>query len=190
MNAANFVTCVRIVLTPVFGVLWWRGKYGAALAVFAAAGLSDLLDGFLARALNQKTKLGQFLDPAADKLMVLCGYVTAVVVHAVPGWIAALVIGRDVLQALSAGAFYLFARDKLGPERWRPTRLGKYSTLIQVFAVGMALLADATERAALAPYVAALVLTAAVLTVVAAAQYLARAAMALSGKLPEGGSAA
>jgi phosphatidylglycerophosphate synthase len=113
-----------------------------------------------------------------------------VAVHAVPVWIAALVIGRDVLQVLSAGAFYLFARDKLGPDRWRPTRLGKYSTLIQVFAVGVALLADATERATLAPYVAALMLTAAILTVVAAAQYLARAALALSGKLPEGGTAA
>jgi cardiolipin synthase len=189
MNAANTVTVCRIVMIPVFGTLWWRGNHVAALVVFAAAGLSDLLDGFLARVLDQKTKLGQFLDPAADKFMVLVGYLVAAKVRALPVWLAAVVIGRDVLQALGAAGFYLFARDRLGPERWKPTKIGKYAAFQQVLTVGLALLGDAATLSGMRPYVAALGLVAALLTVCAAAQYLGRAALALSGRVPAGGAA-
>ena len=74
---ANAVTLARLVLIPCFGFLWWRGQHGAALAVFAGAALSDWLDGFLARVLDQRTRLGQILDPAADKLLLLVSFLTA-----------------------------------------------------------------------------------------------------------------
>ena len=189
MNAANLVTMARIVMVPIFGALWWRGAHVAALAVFAAAGLSDLLDGFLARVLDQKTKLGQFLDPAADKLMVLVSYLVAAAVGALPRWLAAVVIGRDVLQALAAGGFYFFARDRLGPERWKPTKIGKYAAFVQVVTVTLSLFADAAGLPAIKPYVAPFGLVAALLTVCAGAQYLVRAAQALSGKVAPGGAA-
>src|SRR6185503_6007534 len=69
MTVANLITLCRILLIPVFAFLWWRGLHVAALVVFGFASLSDWLDGFFARLLNQRTRLGQILDPAADKLM-------------------------------------------------------------------------------------------------------------------------
>src|SRR5437764_640434 len=76
-------------------------------AAIEIACLSDWLDGLLARVLNQKSRLGQFLDPAADKLMILVCFLVAAALHAVPKWLAVLVIGRDVVLA-SGGALFAF----------------------------------------------------------------------------------
>jgi cardiolipin synthase len=175
MNLPNTITLIRILLVPVFAWLWWRGAHAWALTVFVIASVSDLLDGFLARVLDQKTRLGQVLDPAADKLLMLVGFLTAALVGALPVWLAIIAIGKDLAQAIGGGIAYLFFRDTHGPERWKPTRLGKYTTFTQVIAIGLALLAGAWDRETLRPYVAALSIHAAVLTVIAVIQYTSRA---------------
>ena len=108
----NVLTMIRLLLVPVFVVVYFRTtaepKY-AALAVFAAASLTDMLDGFLARKLNQITDFGKLFDPLADKLMVL----TAMVCQALTGvfpWIAVIVVAcKELFMVL--GGLFLLSRD-------------------------------------------------------------------------------
>jgi cardiolipin synthase (CMP-forming) len=190
MTAANFVTLIRIALIPCFGFLWWRGHHGLALAVFAAASLSDWLDGFLARVLDQRSRLGQILDPAADKLLLLVSFLTAAALGAVPRWLAALVIGRDVVLASGGALFAFVLRGRIAPERWKPSRIGKYSTFAQVITIALALAENMLGYAPLKPYVGAMVTMCAVFTLISGAQYVAFGVRALaSGKLKPGGAA-
>ncbi len=189
MTVANAVTMLRIALIPCFGFLWWRGHHVAALVVFATAALSDWLDGFLARVMDQRTRLGQILDPAADKLLLLVSFLTAAALGAVPRWLAALVIGRDVVLASGGALFAFVLRDRLRPERWRPSRVGKYSTFTQVLTIALALAENMLGSERLKPYVGVFVVHCAVLTTVSGVQYVAFGARALaSGKLKPGGT--
>jgi cardiolipin synthase len=179
MTVPNAITLCRMALTLAFGLLWWRGRHGAALAVFATAGISDILDGLMARVLDQRTRLGQILDPAADKLMLLVSFLVAAVLGLVPRWLAALVIGRDVLLASGGALFRFVLRGRLEPERWRPSRIGKYATFTQVLTIGLALLMQVVARPSIEPYVGALVIICAALTFISGLQYVASGVRAL-----------
>src|SRR5438876_11141512 len=97
MNLPNSLTILRILLIPVFiGFLLYE-RYEYSLAVLLLAGLTDGLDGTIARVANQRTRLGADLDPVADKLLLTSGFVTLSVVHLVPSWIALVVGGRGVV---------------------------------------------------------------------------------------------
>lgn len=138
MTLANRITVGRLILVPVFIVLvmtytpdqqWLRY---AALGVFIAAAVSDGIDGFIARAYNQKTKLGAVLDPLADKLLVNLALVfLAVNEHlrtTVPTWFPVLILGRDVIIVIGA---YLI-NEYFGPLRARPQISGKLTTVFQM----------------------------------------------------------
>jgi cardiolipin synthase len=181
VTAANVVTLLRIALIPIFGILWWRGAHGWALGAFGTAAVSDLLDGFLARVLDQRTRLGQLLDPIADKLLILTSFLVAAALGVVPRWLAALVIGRDLVLSIGSAVFAFWLKGRYGPERWTPTRLGKYATFTQLSTIGLALLSRAAGSEALGRFVGAFVLTSAVLTAIAGAQYLGEAARAMWG---------
>jgi len=188
----NGLTFLRIVLTPIFGYLWWQHRYELAIVTFAVASASDFLDGLAARVLDQRSKLGQFLDPAADKLMVLVTFIVAAATGAVPVWLAALVIGRDVVLATGGALFAFVFRGRLGPERWRPTRIGKYATFYTVGTIGLALLHSMTGYERLRPFVGALGIMCAACTIVSGIQYVAFGIKAMAGgvKLAGGGSEA
>ena len=105
-NVPNVLTMIRLILIPVFVVLFFSGHRIAALAVFIAASLTDMLDGMLARTLNQITDFGKLFDPLADKLMVL----TAMVCQAVAGvfpWIAIIIVACKELMMVLGGVFML-----------------------------------------------------------------------------------
>jgi cardiolipin synthase len=190
MTLANAITLARIVLIPCFGYLWWRGHHTWALGVFAVASFSDWLDGFVARVLDQKTKLGQLLDPAADKLLMLVCFLVAAAIGAVPRWLAVLVIGRDLLLLFGAALFWFVLRGRYDPERWKPTRIGKYSTFVQVMTIGLALTVSMTGYQPLVPFLWAMSVHCAVLTVISLVQYVALGVRALLGdKLHAGGVA-
>ncbi len=188
LTVPNGLTLLRIVLTPFFGYFWWRHWFVLAVATFAVASASDFLDGLAARVLNQRSKLGQVLDPAADKFMVLVTFLTAAVTGAVPWWLAALVITRDLLLAFGSALFHFILRDSAlaEPSRWRPTRIGKYATFFTVCTIGLALLHRITEWEPLRPFVGALGVMCAATVVVSGVQYLARA-LVEGGKLVGGG---
>ena len=188
----NALTFLRIVLTPIFGYLWWQHRYELAIVTFAVASASDFLDGLAARVLDQRSKLGQLLDPTADKLMVMVTFIVAAATGAVPVWLAVLVIGRDVVLATGGALFAFVFRGVLGPERWRPTRIGKYATFYTVGTIGLALLHSMTGYEKLRPFVGALGIMCAACTIVSGIQYVAFGIKAFAGsaKLADGGNKA
>src|SRR5207249_2310438 len=102
MGLANWLTVLRILLIPVFVSLLVYGKPGPALVVFVAAALTDLLDGYVARHHGLSSRLGAFLDPMADKLLLVSSFVTLTWLKALPFWIAAVVISRDLILMVGA----------------------------------------------------------------------------------------
>jgi len=132
----NLLTAFRTVLAPLTAYLILLDRNLAALFVFAFAGASDALDGFLARRYGLVSRFGEYLDPAADKLLMLASFVTLTMVHQVPLWVTAIVIGRDVAVVLGVGLAWLFTL----PLKVEPLAIGKANTVVQVGYVALMLL--------------------------------------------------
>ena len=128
----NMLSALRLGAAPLAGWSILQGHDAAALAVFAAASFSDLLDGFIARRWGVVSRFGAWLDPAADKLLMLLCFLALLKMGAAPFWLVALVIARDVL--IVGGV--LLARAMSLPVREAPLLLGKSSTFVQVGYVG------------------------------------------------------
>ncbi|WP_447973462.1 CDP-alcohol phosphatidyltransferase family protein [Nitrospira sp. Kam-Ns4a] len=128
LNVPNSLTLLRILLIPVFIGLLVYQRYDYALGVLLAAGLTDALDGTIARVANQRTRLGAYLDPLADKLLLTSGFITLSVLHLVPLWIVILVVSRDLI--LMTGTLLVRLTDS--PVDLSPTLLGKGTTLFQL----------------------------------------------------------
>jgi len=141
----NLLTFLRMALIPVFASLLFYGYSGVALAVFFVAGVSDGVDGFIARRFDQQSELGTILDPIADKLLMttafiiltLPGIFSSVDYLPIPFWVTAAVIGRDVLIVAVAAAINIMT----GFSGFKPSWLGKLSTTVQILAVGLILIA-------------------------------------------------
>jgi len=127
-NIPNSLTLLRILLIPVFVGLLLYESYELALGALLLAGLTDALDGTIARVANQRTKLGSYLDPLADKLLLTSGFMTLAVLHLVPLWIAILVVSRDMI--LLTGTLVALLTDS--PVDISPTILGKGTTFFQL----------------------------------------------------------
>jgi cardiolipin synthase (CMP-forming) len=185
MNVPNALTAVRIVLAPVFLWRYLSGDEDGALVVFAVAAATDALDGLAARLLRQQTRVGAFLDAAADKLLMACALIALSVKGQVPWWLTGVVVGRDML--LASGSAFLAARH--APVPVRPTRVGKYATALVFFIVVVVLAADYhdTPASRSAPWVAVLGLVAGALVVGSAVQYAASfsASVRLVRRLPD-----
>jgi cardiolipin synthase len=127
----NTLCVLRMLLVVPIVWLIARGQYAATLLTFAAAAVSDGLDGLLAKRFGWTTELGKVLDPIADKLLLVATYVTLAAVGLVPVWLAGLVVLRDVVIALGAATY----RWLYGPLHGRPTRVSKLNTLCQILYV-------------------------------------------------------
>lgn len=169
LNLANALTALRILLAPVFLVLYVSGFRLRALAAFAAAAATDVLDGLVARVLRQQTRLGAFLDPVADKLLAACALVALAATGRLPSWLPVLVIGRDAAQLL--GATLLRSTHHAVPIS--VTRIGKYATVGLALTVVLALADDfgADPGGELGPFVIAAALLAAECVAISFAQY-------------------
>ena len=146
MNIPNLITTLRLLLLPVFLTLLVYRLPAAALAILLVAALSDALDGLIARRLNQKTAIGSFLDPLADKLLSVSGFVTLAFLGPIPAWFVIIVISRDVIVSL--GSLVLYLHD--GGLEIAPTLAGKAAMLCQFATLVLTLvvqLAGAGERA-------------------------------------------
>jgi cardiolipin synthase len=181
LTLANAFTGARLVMIPIFGYLWLAGASESALWVFGGAAATDVIDGFLARFLNQKSRLGAFLDPLADKLLMLVSLSVGVYVQAIPVWLAICVVSRDALLLLGVVLFGLLWRGRHGPDTWRPTRIGKYAMFLQSTTVAAAIVEDLIHPPGFLPYVQAVMIVTAALTLVAGAQYVVRAVVAVLG---------
>jgi cardiolipin synthase len=144
MTLPNVLTLLRILAIPFFAIALWYGHHGKACALFAAAGFTDLLDGFIARRFHMQSELGAILDPAADKLLMTTAFVLMAFprghyVAQVPVWVAILAICRDLV--ISLFAFTSFARG--GSLRGTPSVLGKFTTGTSIVALSLGLLMNA-----------------------------------------------
>jgi len=135
-NIPNILTALRLAASPALVALLWRGQDYAALIVFALAGITDALDGYLAKRFHLQTRFGRYLDPAADKLLMLVSFIALAMLGNTPVWLTALVITRDLCIVVGIGLAYLWAL----PVRATPSLLGKASTVVQVGYVGLMLL--------------------------------------------------
>ena len=181
LTLANAFTTARILLIPVFAWLWYHGENERALWIFVIAAATDLVDGFLARFLNQASRLGALLDPVADKLLILVALLVGLARHELPLWFAGVVIGRDALLLLAAVLFSTRWRAAHGPAAWRPTRIGKYAMFMQSATIALLIIDTAIGPPAMRLWVEVAMLWTAVLTIVAWAQYAVRASRALAG---------
>lgn len=147
LTIPNLLTFLRIALIPVFAMLMIYGHEGWALVAFTVAGVSDGIDGFVARRLDQESELGTIIDPIADKLLMT----TAFIILSIPAvfgpnpprhlpvepYVSIVVIGRDVLIIAIAGAINVMT----GFRGFKPSYLGKASTFVQVVGVMLILIA-------------------------------------------------
>ena len=134
LTVPNLITLARLCAVPFAVWLVLRGHLAAAFALFVAAAVSDALDGWLARR-GGGSPLGAMLDPAADKLLLVCMFVTLAAVQVLPDWIAILVVFRDVL--IVGGVVLLWLTG--APPRIRPILVSKVNTALQLVLVGAAL---------------------------------------------------
>lgn len=141
-HTPNLLSALRLLAAPVAAWAIVKDHDSLALAMFAFAGLSDLADGFVARHWGFTSAFGAWLDPIADKLLMLFCFVALFHIGAAPFWLVALVIARDIL--ISGGA--VLARMSSLPMRIEPLLIGKASTLVQVGYVGILLLLLAFDR--------------------------------------------
>src|SRR5574341_875774 len=107
LTVPNQLTFLRFVFLPFFIICIWYNRYDWGLGVLIAAGVTDLLDGVLARRLNQKTELGAYLDPIADKLLLSSSFLLLALKHKVAWWLTILVLARDGLILVTAVAILL-----------------------------------------------------------------------------------
>ncbi len=134
----NGLTVVRMVLTPVFVSLLFYGRFGLALAVFIVAGVTDGLDGLLARRFDQRSQLGRILDPIADKLLLVTSFIVLSLPSIspqplprhfpIPFWVTAAVISRDIFIIVGAASINIVT----GFRGFRPSWLGKANTAVQI----------------------------------------------------------
>jgi cardiolipin synthase len=140
LNLANTITLLRILAVPLFLSALADGTYEMALIVFVAAGVSDGIDGAVARLTNTRTELGAHLDPLADKLLLISAFIALGILDAVPHSLMITVIVRD---ALILGGYLTTAVVTGQPMEMRPSFWGKATTFFQISTVALVLLGQA-----------------------------------------------
>jgi cardiolipin synthase (CMP-forming) len=135
LTVANQLTILRLFLIPAFVILVVYGEQGWALVTFAVAGLTDGLDGLVARLTNQRTTLGAWLDPAADKLLLVTTFIVLSLpgvglVNRFPVWLTILIISRDIVIVVTVATVTL----GVGPRTFRPSIYGKIATATYIVA--------------------------------------------------------
>ena len=141
LTPANQVTLLRMLLIPAFVILVVYGYFGYALTVFVVAGVTDALDGLIARRSGQKTSLGAWLDPMADKLLLVTTFIVLTIpglglANPLPLWLTVTVISRDVVIVLTVAIVNL----AIGARTFRPSIFGKVATATYILTVAFAML--------------------------------------------------
>ncbi|CAN2040600.1 cardiolipin synthase (CMP-forming) [Candidatus Magnetomoraceae bacterium gMMP-15] len=136
ITLANILTVLRILLTPLFVIFVIRGFFIHALLVFTVAAISDALDGLVARYFNQKSDLGAYLDPIADKMLLSSAFISLAILEILPGWLTVIVISRDILILMGIAIFSI-NNIKFKIE---PSMASKLTTVAQLITVFLALL--------------------------------------------------
>lgn len=137
LTLPNFLTLLRIIAIPIFLILLTQGDYAVAFMLLLAAGITDTVDGAIARITGTQSNLGAVLDPMADKLLLVSSFIVLGVNGAIAGWLVVLVISRDVIVVLGYFLVYFVHQEAMEVD---PSRFGKVNTFFELFTVGFALL--------------------------------------------------
>jgi cardiolipin synthase len=175
LTLANQLTLLRMFLIPAFVILVVYGYLGWALTVFVTAGITDALDGVIARRSGQRTTLGAWLDPMADKLLLVTTFVVLTLpglglMNRLPVWLTVLIISRDIGIVLTV-AIVSFA---LGPRTFRPSAFGKTATAVYILTAVVAMFFNYLGYRS--PVVDAFVYASLVITLVSGLHYIWHAA--------------
>ncbi len=179
----NQLTFLRLAFLPLFIIAVWYERYDWALGVLAAAAVSDALDGLLARVLQQKTALGAYLDPIADKLLLSSSFLVLALKGKVAWWLTILVFSRDVIILATSVVITLV----LGTRRFPPSMWGKLTTAAQILLVFTVIANEVVENSLLDRAELGLVYLVAALTVTSGIHYSIVIARQLSGHHGETG---
>jgi len=132
----NFLTLLRIIAIPVFLVFLSNDQYAAAFILFLAAGITDAVDGAIARLTDSRSSLGAVLDPMADKLLLLSSFIVLGASGVIPRWLVALVVSRDMIVVIGYSVIFFVHQEAIPVE---PSRLGKVNTFFELFTIGFVL---------------------------------------------------
>jgi cardiolipin synthase len=168
INIPNILTVVRILLTPLFVIFLLKDMFPHALVVFTVAGISDALDGLIARCFNQRTLLGAYIDPIADKLLVMSAFISLAVLGIIPSWLAVVVISRDILIVLGIAVFAITGINI----EIRPNVDSKCTTVVQLTTVILVLLGQVTSSVFIIKYLPVLYWLTAGLVITSGMRYL------------------
>jgi len=135
MTIPNLITILRVLLVPIFIIYMINDKTLGSLIIFVIASASDALDGFIARVFHKKSDLGAYLDPLADKILLIAAYITLAILKMIPAWLAVLIISRDVIILLGVLILYL----NRYPVKIHPSLLSKSTTCLQIATILMIL---------------------------------------------------
>ena len=185
LNLPNFLTLVRILTIPFFLIALAYHWYWEALLIFGLGGITDFLDGLAARLMRQETRLGAYLDPVADKLLVFSSYVMLGSIDAMPPWLVVIVVMRDVFILLGFAVIYYLTEEKFEA---RPTLIGKSSTLLQLITLAVALASLHDSNLIPQVILGGLVVATAATTMLSGLQYLYRGFVWLQNRTPPGPS--
>lgn len=167
INVPNFITLGRVLSVPVVFWLLLTGQAKAAFLIFVAAGVSDAVDGYLAKRFDLRTELGAYLDPLADKLLIVSIYIALGVREEIPLWLVIAVVSRDFL--ILSGVMLAWLMDH--PMTIKPLAVSKANTAAQLI-LASTVLADNAFALELVNVRVALVWIAGILTLMSAAAYL------------------
>ncbi|MEO8078245.1 MAG: CDP-alcohol phosphatidyltransferase family protein [Acidobacteriota bacterium] len=170
LTAANQLTLLRMLLIPPFVILLLYGHRGWALTVFLAAGVTDMFDGLIARRTGQKTTLGAWLDPMADKLLLVTMFIMLTLpglgsANQLPLWFTVLVLSRDIVIVLTVAVVNL----AVGPRTFRPSIFGKVATATYIVTGVVTLYFNYLELAS--PLITLFVYASLVITFISAGDY-------------------
>lgn len=174
-SAPNLLTLLRLIFVPLVVIAVIGNHYKWALVIFIAAGISDGLDGLLARLLKQKTVLGQYLDPIADKLLLSTMFLVLSLTHRIPWGVTVLVFSRDIIILIICSLLYATGAMRV----FRPSIFGKLNTVAQIVTVLMVLLHEVSAEHWIAIGRRIGINLTVALTIISGVHYLIRVAFAL-----------
>ena len=166
MTIPNFITLLRFLMVPAVVYALLLGEMLPAFVIFAIAGLSDGVDGFIARHYHQQSELGAYLDPVADKLLLVTVFIMLAILGYLPQWLVVLVVARDVLIVMAVLVSSLMAQ----PVDMNPILVSKANTAFQIALVSL-VLAELAFGIRLGELTAILIYVVAALTILSAAAY-------------------
>ena len=137
MNLPNLLTLTRILMIPFFVIFIINKRFEWALVTFVIAGITDGIDGLLARITHQRTELGAYLDPIADKLLLFAAFITLAIIEIIPSWLVVIIITRDVIILVG---FLVMILTSYHP-KINPSLLSKITTTFQIITIVLVLMA-------------------------------------------------